>query len=349
MDKQAAGNLAKGWVLAHRDMPGLLGAYISGSYLSAPAGVGWPESSDVDVVLVFQAGLCPPKLGKLREQGLLLEITCLGEEELQDLGHVLSTHYLAFALQAGEILYDPQGRLARLHKEVAGQYGQRRWVEARCGGFYGRMEGGAQGDIPEGMSLAQAVNGWAFTTGITCFPILLAALENCTVRKRYAAARQVLEAYGMGGFYPRLLSLLVPEPLGAHRLEGHMEELEQTFSLACGTAGPSADYPFRQDITPGGKAVAIGGSWELLATAYPEDAVFWMLATFARCHIILDMDAPALGKGREPALWAFLRDLGIHSREDFRPRLRALQGFLPALREAAGEVAGRREAGSWKK
>ncbi len=325
--------IAEKWVEDYaKSVPGIRGAYVSGSFLQAQAGDDWPESSDIDIVLVFEAGACPPKIGKLRTEGVLLEITCMDEGEFQDLGHVLSTHYLAYALNAGMILYDPSGTLARLHENVKKEYARPEWVEARCEKHYQRIEQSVAGYVPESMTLPHTVNGWAFTTGITCSPILLAGLQNCTVRKRYPAARQVLETYGMGGFYPKLLSLLVPEPLGRERLSVHMKELEKTFALACGRKEPGAPYPFASDISPEGAPVAIGGSWELIEGSHPEDAVFWMLATFARCHILADMEE------RLPALWAFLRDLGITRREDFARRLEAVRGFLPELREAEKEI-----------
>ena len=344
MKKEDAGRCARSWVSAYAEKtPGLLGAYISGSYLTAPAGMEWPESSDVDIVLIFEKGAAPPKVGKLREQGALLEPTCMDEEAFTSLGHVLSTHYLAFALQAGAILFDPTGRLKALHQQVKAQYAHRQWVEARCESFYQQIARSVSSYDPTATALPQKVNGWAFTTAITCFPLLLANLENCTVRKRYTAARCVLETYGLGGFYPRLLSLLVPEPLGRDRLSAHMAELEKTFALACGASGPSSAYPFRRDISPEGASVAIAGSWELLSTPHPEDAVFWMLATFARCHIIFDMDCPALGQSRLPALWAFLNSLGIHQEEDFAPRLQAVANFIPQLRAIAASITASRE------
>lgn len=339
------GLLAKNWVLGHvGDFPGLLGAYISGSYLSMPKDAVWAESSDIDIVLVFEDGACPPKLGKRLVEGRVLEVSCMAVGELAPLEHVLSTHYLAYALNGGEILYDPEGILGRLHESVRREYGKREWVLKRCRGFYTRIREGARSFAPGEAGLAQAVNGWAFTTGFTCFPLLLVGLENCTVRKRYTAARRVLEAYGLGEFYPRLISLLVPEPLGRERLAGHMRELEKTFEFACGTSGASAAYPFRRDISREGAAVAIGGSWELVDSDHPEDAVFWMLATFARCHIIFELDDPRLGEERLPALWGVLGELGICRQEDFAARLGEVAGFLPDLQEAAGAIMDRREA-----
>lgn len=340
-----AGAAAARWVREQAvHLPGLRGAYLSGSLLGAGVDDPWPESSDVDAVLVFAPGKCPPKLGKFRTEGILLEATCLEETEFASLEHVLSTHYLAYALNAGALLYDPDGILAALHRETAARYGDRRWVEARVRSLLERVRQGAEAFDPRA-SLAAQVNAWAFPTGICCFPILAAALENCTVRRRYSAARRVLERYGMEGFSARLLSLLVPEPLGRERLSAHMDRLEETFWLACGTSGPSVSYPFRSDISPQGAAAAIGGSRELLASERPEEAVFWMLATFARCHIILEWDAPALERERRPAFRALLADLGIRGAEDFSARLGQIKAFLPALEAAARQVMDLREQG----
>lgn len=323
-------------------LPGLKGAYLSGSILTAEEGSDWPASSDVDLMLVFEAGACPKNPGKFRWNGVLLEASCLPETEFSPLEQVLSTHYLAYALNAGRILYDPEGFLQRLHRETEARYARRRWVKARCGTFYTRIRQGVQGFDPTA-SLAAKVMGWAFPTGLTCFPILAAALCNCTVRKRYPAARAVLERYGMEDFYPRLQGLLVPRPLGRERLLRHWSRLEQTFTAACGTTGPSAEYAFRADISREGADVALGGSRELICSSCSEDAVFWMLATFARCHTILDLDAPVLSREREPAFRAFLGDLEIRDDTDFSNRLQALAAFLPELEQAEETMLEKRE------
>lgn len=338
MTKQQVRNLVCQWFAENRKQyPDLSGAYLSGSFLTASEGDPWPESSDVDVVLLFPQGKCPPKPGKFQWRGLLLEITALEETELSSLEHVLTTHYLAFALRGGELLYDPSGKWEKLAGQVAMSYGERRWVTARCESFFQRIRSGIE-RFPTGASLPEQVNAWAFPTGITCFPLLCAALENCTVRKRYTAARKVLERYHREDFYQPLLSQLVPRPLGRDRLTRHMDQLEETFRLACGTIGPSASYPFRSDISPDAAPSAIGGSRQLIASAHPEEAVFWMLATFSRCQIILQMDAPELAQKRQPFLENLLEDLEIFSREDFPKRLSELEKFLPFLRQTTQDL-----------
>ncbi len=63
MKKSYVKKAAQNWLEKYREnSPGLAGAYVSGSYLAAAEDAQWPESSDVDIMLVWQAGACPQSL-----------------------------------------------------------------------------------------------------------------------------------------------------------------------------------------------------------------------------------------------------------------------------------------------
>lgn len=319
---------------------------MAGSVLQASDEEIWPESCDVDIMLVAGKGSRLKKPGKLWEKGALLEVSVIGEGELASIEHVLSTHYLAYAMSYGRILWDPEGFLQRIHQKTKGEYEQRKWVKARCASIMARIEEGCGCyGVNEASSLARPVNGWAFSTGLTCFPILAAALRNCTVRKRYTAAREVLEEYGMSRLYPQLLRQLCPREVGRDALLKSLKALETTFDLACKSHGPSSGYAYRGDISPQGRPVAIGGSKELIDSHYPEEAVFWMAVTFARCHLILEMDSPEIQKQCLASFWEFLHLLEINEITDIYKRLRGLRAFLPKLEELAELVMKSREAG----
>ena len=341
MTAAQAKKLSKEWAQAQGEsLRGLVGAYLSGSILEAAEDAPWPEVSDVDVVLVFSPGCRPEKLGKLMYRGLLLEGTCLEEGEFSSLEGVLSTHYLAYALNRGQILWDPHGRLEELHRQVASQYAQPQWVQARIGSQLERVRQGLSAPLPEGWP--QQVNAVLFPVGVTCFPVLLADLRNCTVRRRYAAARVVLERRGLLKEYPRCWGCWPPRPLGKERLLAHWEALSQTFSLASESRGPSQGYPFRSDISPQGKKAALEGCRELLSSPWPEEAAFWMGATFARCQIILEMDDPQTARRRLAAFQAFFEDLGLGTQEGLRRRREEVLNALPWLEALAREVSRRR-------
>ncbi len=83
--------------------------------------------------------------------------------------------------------------------------------------------------------------------------------------------------------------------LSSQRIEQHLTELERTFDAAVKAA--KTTFFFSTDITPAARRIAIGGSRELIRAGCHREAVFWIVATFARCHKILETDSPARSSG----------------------------------------------------
>ncbi|MGH3830051.1 MAG: hypothetical protein ACRDRS_06290 [Pseudonocardiaceae bacterium] len=70
-----------------------------------------------------------------------------------------------------------------------------------------------------------------------------------------------------------------------------------------------------------------------------REAVFWIVATFARCHTILAADAPPeLHRALAPGFDAILAELGITSTTDLLRRSEAVTEFLPRLWETTGAI-----------
>ncbi len=320
---------------------GFCGAYLSGSFLQAPEDDIWPETSDIDIVIIIEDKPPEIKPGKFQYGGVLLEVSLIHKGEYTSLKHILSTHYLAYALHIDGIINDPHGFLKPLHLEVKEQYAKDFWMRKRCQFIIAHIRDSIA-HFNRNAPFHEQVTGWLFPTGIATFPILAAALKNCTVRKRYTAARMVLEAYGLMEFYPPLIRLLTGDIFKVSSLPGHLRELETTFDLACKTTGPSVHYPFRSDISFSSRPVALDGSRDLIESAYPMEAVFWMAATFARCHAILFMDAPELHHQRLPAFQAFMSGLGISGPEEMDRRNEALLAFLPEIERIADTIIQKR-------
>lgn len=338
MKRAQAVEAARSWVREEAyALPGFCGAYLSGSILEAADGDIWPESSDVDVVLVLRDPNEIPAFGKFRYGEALLEITLLERSAFHSLEHVLRTHYLAFALNAGVILSDPEGWLVPLHRQTASAYARPEWVRARCRGFLAGIRRSAE-EFDATVPYPARVNSWLFPTGISTFPILAAALCNCTVRRRYARAREALQQYGLGDFYPALLRQLVGDGFDPACLPGHLDALAETFDLACETSGPSDAYRFRSDIRPQARPIAIDGCRQMLSSEHPQDAIFWMGVTFARCQTVLALDDPALSARRLSAFRAFMADIGIAQDGDFVRRFAQLEAFLPQIERIAERI-----------
>jgi len=308
------------------------GAYFSGSTVGMPDDQELPPASDVDVVVVTAQAEPPMKLGKFIYQGALLEVTYLPWNLFASAEEVLTSYHLAGSFRANTIIVDPTGYLGQLQRKVSHHFSEREWVLRRCRNVRQKIEGGLQG-IDPGAPFHQQVMAWLFSTGITTHLILVAALRNPTVRLRYLRARKVLEEYGFADFYPRLLELLGCLHITPQRLEQHLDGLSRTFDAT--TAVAKTPFLFSTDITPEARPIAIDGSRELIRTGNHREAVFWMMATFARCHTILAADAPELGQRLAPGFRRMSADLGIRSTEDILDRAREVLEFLPRLWEIA--------------
>ncbi|MFD6418952.1 hypothetical protein [Streptomyces sp. NPDC060194] len=335
----AARAAAADWVARRaRADPGYRGAYFSGSTVGRPDGAPLPASSDVDVMLVTATDDPPLKPGKLRHEGVLLEVSLVPWSELASAEHVLGSYHLAGGFRTDTVIDDPTGRLRTLQARVAAGFADRRWVRRRCLDARLRIESRLAA-LDMSAPFHEQVTGWLFPTGVTTHVLLVAALRNPTVRLRYPAAREVLAAYGHLDLYPELLALLGCRDLPADRVRHHLAELEATFDLTARAA--VTPFFFSSDITPGARPIAIDGSRDLIERGDHREAMFWIVATFARCHTILAADAPELHRVREPAFRAAVADLGIASGEDMVGRTEEVVSFLPRLWTAAEDVLAR--------
>ncbi len=325
-----AARLAEAFVRAEAARyPGFFGAYLAGSILQLTAADTLPDGSDVDVVLVFEDPAVYPH-NKLEYGGILLEASALPASVFSDAETVLTTHYLAWAMAHGRILLDLSGTLLCRHREAAALWQSGKYLRARRDGFLTQLAEGAA-SCPQDAPLQDKVTAWAFGAGIATFPILTAAGKNCTVRRRFSAVRTVLDAYGEMEFYARLTALLTGPTCFAAQLAPHMEALEAVFRCACASTGPSETWRFRCEIRPALFGAAIEDTRRILRSPFPQDAVFWMLATFARCMTVLWMDDAVAWRAWLPALRAFLAVLGIHSDADFAARRAQLTALLPEI------------------
>jgi hypothetical protein len=97
------------------------------------------------------------------------------------------------------------------------------------------------------------------------------------------------------------------------------------------TSAARTPFLFSSDLTATARPIAIDGSQTLIDSGDHREAVFWIIATFARCHTILATDAPRLHEALAPAFRAAVADLGISSTHDLLHRAEEVTRFLPRL------------------
>jgi hypothetical protein len=243
---------------------------------------------------------------------------------------------MAGSFRAPSIISDPSGRLTRLQAAVSREYARRRWVEERC---RGTQDGILQhlDALTESKPFHDQVSIWLFATGLMTHVLLVAGLKNPTVRRRYMAARELLAEHDRLEFYEVLLEMLGCAQMSRERVEHHLAALAELFDAA--KAVIKTPYRFAADLSDIARPIAIDGSRELIERGYHREAVFWIVATFARCHDVLSRDAPLEMQERfRPAFRQLLADLGITSFAEFHRRGEQVRAFLPRLWEEAEAI-----------
>ncbi len=320
---------ASGW-------PGFHGAYLAGSVSAMPADAELPQTSDIDLNVVFADGNRPPRTGKFVWGGVVLEVTVLSPEQLRSPERVLGDYHLAGPFRTWSVLLDPSGHLAALQTAVSRDFAKREWVVRRCRHARDRIveqHRAIRAEAP----LHDRIIGWVFPTGVTTHVLLTAGLQNPTVRRRYAAVRELLAERRELAFYERLLGLLGCAGVSRARVAHHLAEMTAAFDAA--KAVVQTPFPFASDLSNAARPIAVDGSRELIERGLHREAVFWITVTFSRCRKALWTDAPTAWTPRfDAAYGALLADLGVASFPESRDRRRRVEAFLPDLWEAAKRI-----------
>jgi len=126
---------------------------------------------------------------------------------------------------------------------------------------------------------ATQVNAWAFSTGVMTHVLLVAALRNPTIRRRYQTVRAVLEDYGHDALYPELLGFLGCADWTRAQTAHHLNAVIAMFDTAAALG--TTRFSWSSDITPLARPILVEGSRELIERGHHRDAVFWIVATAA--------------------------------------------------------------------
>jgi len=331
--------IARQWVSASAtSLPGYHGAFTHGSTNWLSPDDELPAGSDLDVLLVLDEPP-PQKLGKVVVEGLLLDISYLPASELASAADVLGISHLAGSFALATILDDPGGELLALQARVAVAYPQRPWVERRIEFVHRKILRHLDG-LDASLPLEQQVVRWLFATGLTTHLVLVAGLRNPTVRRRYVAARELLNELDLVDAYPPLLELLDPVGLDAATVTAHLNRLATAFDDAAEAI--QTPFPFAADLTPEARPIAIDEGYAMVARGDHREAIFWLAATACRCQEVLRNDAPeSVRATHEPAFRALLAGLGLATTGERRLRERQLREQLPAVSALAAQATAR--------
>ena len=329
--------LAREWIIAEAaPQPGFLGAFFHGSISWLAGDATLSPTSDLDVVVVLD-GIAPlPERKKLLYQGVLIDASYLSWEQIALPEQVLGLSHLAGSLRAPGIILDPSGKLGRLQASISTGYARRAWVYRRCDHVIEKITQCLRAQNASEPFHDQVTN-WLFETGLTTHILLVAGLENPTVRKRYLAVRDLLAGYGRSEFYNDLLDLLGCTQMSRQAAVSHLARLAEAYDAACAVI--KTPFSYAADISKTSRPTVIAGSQELIDQGSPREATFWIAVSYARCMKVLFTDAPVeLREVHAPGFHLLMKDLGILSYDDLQQRSRQVEAFLPRLWQVAEAI-----------
>ena len=340
-----------GWVRAQVAAdPAFRGAFLTGSATDLPGAAPLPRSSDVDLTVLVAASSTAAvgrqisgaaagptaaaapgrRSGKRLVEGVPVDVSYLEERTVADPAWVATSFVYAPSFRGGQVLADPTGHLGRLEAAIAPSFAAPAAVRARTADVHRRIRARLTALDPDA-PWAELVLQWLFPTSLTAVARLVAALRMPTVRQRYLRARAVTPP----AEYERLLALLGCADATSGLVVCHLDAVAERFDEAAAvlpersSAPVALRLPFAADLTPAARPVAIDGSRELVDGGNHREAVFWVVATAARCQAALNARAPALAAEREQAFRALVADLtGLRGPTDVLTRRDALLADL---------------------
>lgn len=332
--KEELASVSRTWVeTVGGRIPGLYGAFLHGSILDKADDTLIPATSDVDLVVVLDEDDPPVKPGKLVFQRVLLDVTYIPLDLVRSPDGVLANYHLAPSVAGMHILADPTGGLAELHAAVSKKFAVPEWIERRV---YHAKENVLDKlcTLQRPGPLHDHVMAWLFAAGILCHVLLVAGLKSPTVRKRYAAARSLLEAHGREEVYEALLEVLGCSTMSPDRAKHHLDRMTAAFDDA--KAATNKPFFFASDISDLARPISVDGSREMIEQGDHREAIFWIVATYCRCLKIFEADgSEELFAVHSRGFAELIADLGIEQPKDIERRAADVQAALPIVMNVA--------------
>jgi hypothetical protein len=282
-------NVARRWVEENaQEMPGFRAAHLVGGITAMDDRAPFPQSKDVDLHLIFEDG--SPMLGQRGPLPNILEVSVdglaleMGIKPVSDYATpeiVLANPELAFHFTVDSALYDPEGWLANLSREVMPRYADREWVDRRMeheqrgfDGMLGLRPLANQLLGPSG-ELSMLGYGSTFLAGA----LSVAALRPPKIGGRvFVTVRGYLQELDRLDLHERLLAIYGLDRLSTPESQELLAETARFFDLML--VRKRAPHPFDHKLHPHLRPYLVDTCQQMIADGYPREAASWMLPYF---------------------------------------------------------------------
>jgi len=333
MKVSEAKSIAREWVFtSNANCDNISGAFYHGSVNWTSDEAILDPGSDLDLILVTKQ--LPPEPTKILHRDIILDISYIHDQDIQNADQVLEKYYLAGDFRNDNIIVDKTSRLSAIQKEVGKEFSKKDRVIGRCESAKANVINFIR-QFDDSSLLSAQTTSWLFARGVMTHILLVAGLKNPTVRRRYVDTKNLLSEYDLQDFYEQVLQIAGFAQINPQTAKIHLQKLDKAFDLAASVI--KTPYRFAGDIKASTKPIAIGGSVELIRTGYHRESMFWICATFSRCMDVIIRDATKKDQVEENMdnFKLLLSDVGISSPEDFTRSNQVALNFLSRVWDVA--------------
>lgn len=326
--------LARQWVAAEATtIPGFMGAHLLGSLNALPTAAEFPAHRDVDIKIVLADGERGNQA--VWYEGLMLDVAFGTRAEYESTA-VLSNPRLAPHLVHGHILADPTGLLGEVQQVVVGEYGRRRWVQARCQWEKKLVQ--TTLDQPDFTVLALS-----FTLMYLGGLLAVASLRIPTHRRSLIGMKEILRVQKRPNLHENALQILGCAHMTRAQVEGYLPVVAQAFPQAVTlyhTPIPHVGYKLRPHLLPYYTAAA----QEMIEEGHHREAMQWILHTYYLLNIVFQNDATAVEKADFASKFhRLLADLRLAESRQLSAQREKLRQLLPQFFALADGMVGRNQ------
>jgi hypothetical protein len=310
---------------------GYRGAWFTGSVCWMHDDEQLNPSSDVDITIIVRADAMPnAKPGKFRHRGILLEVTLAPDTMLDDQDIALNAP-IASSIARNCLIDDPEGILVPWFERVGQTFRRRDTIITRIrtqADTIRQRTGSIDSSAPFHRQIL-----WLFPATLATSLPILAELGNPTVRKRFLAARHVLDRHGFHDAYERLLTVYGFDRVTPEEVTTWLGWLTDLYDLAQNTPTTST---WRQDVDRDSRAISIDGTRDLISAGDHREATWWIIATFARAlDVLANATKPVDASLHDHHLRVITSQLGLGDRDALLAATARLHAFLPELEAVA--------------
>jgi hypothetical protein len=294
-----AKGIARDWVEANAgEWPGFRAAHLVGGITAMTDDAVFPIDKDIDMHLIFeddspmvqQRGPIPNIL-EARVAGLAIEAGLKPVSEYASPAAILGNPELAFHFTVESSIYDPDGWLSELSREVIPQYAEPEWVDARM-----RHEMHGQERAFALRALASELLGPSgelsmagYSTTFLAGALSVAALRSPKMGGRiFVTVQEYLAELDRLDLHERLLAIFGFDRMSRPEAEELLNETATFFDLAL--LRKQRPHPFDHKLHAHLRPYLVDSCQRMIDEGFHREAVAWMMPFHLATTDVLKVD-----------------------------------------------------------